>query len=55
MGTAKNQLLPFPGSNDPDEPDHAAERREDARLLSCIAGGNQQALAAGIDDYDLSP
>jgi RNA polymerase sigma-70 factor (ECF subfamily) len=42
---AENELLRFPGLDNPRD-SQEAENREDSRLLTAIAGGNQQALAA---------
>lgn len=46
METAENQMVRFPGGGPPDELHDAVEVREDARLLTGIAGGDQHALAA---------
>ena len=43
--SAENHMLRFPGNYKPDDT-QAMEAREDARLLTSIAGGDQQALAA---------
>lgn len=46
METAENQAAQFPGGSQPDELHGAVEGREDARLLTGIAAGDQHALAA---------
>ena len=46
METAENQVVRFPGDNPLDELPETAEVREDARLLTGIAGGDQHMLAA---------
>ena len=44
--TAENQIVQVPGGSLPEELHDAVEVREDARLLTGIAGGDQRALAA---------
>ncbi len=46
MEPAENHVVRLPGNCQPDESHDAAEVREDARLLSGIAEGDQHALAA---------